>query len=46
MVVGGGSRMIDLIFSIFKFLFLVGNKFLIWYLLNLFERVGFEGELW
>ncbi|ELK13141.1 Translation initiation factor eIF-2B subunit gamma [Pteropus alecto] len=42
MAVGGGSRMTDLTSSIPKPLLLVGNKPLIWYPLNLLERVGFE----
>ena len=46
MAVGGGSRMTDLTSSIPKPLLPVGNKPLIWYPLNLLERVGFEGELW
>lgn len=45
MAVGGGSRMTDLTSSIPKPLLPVGNKPLIWYPLNLLERVGFEGEL-
>lgn len=46
MAVGGGSRMTDLTSSIPKPLLPVGNKPLIWYPLNLLERVGFEGDLW
>lgn len=46
MAVGGGSRMTDLTSSVPKPLLPVGNKPLIWYPLNLLERVGFEGELW
>lgn len=46
MAVGGGSRMTDLTSSIPKPLLPVGNKPLIWYPLNLLERVGFEGESW
>ncbi|KFO20867.1 Testis-expressed sequence 2 protein [Fukomys damarensis] len=42
MAVGGGSRMTDLTSSIPKALLPVGNKPLIWYPLNLLERVGFE----
>ncbi|XP_065379563.1 translation initiation factor eIF2B subunit gamma isoform X2 [Macaca fascicularis] len=42
MAVGGGSRMTDLTSSIPKPLLPVGNKPLIWYPLNLLERVGFE----
>ncbi|KAK7803198.1 hypothetical protein U0070_005745, partial [Myodes glareolus] len=41
MAVGGGSRMTDLTPSIPKPLLPVGNKPLIWYPLNLLERVGF-----
>lgn len=44
MAAGGGSRMMDLTSSIAKPLLPVGNKPLIWYPLNLLERVGFEGE--
>ena len=46
MAVGGGSRMTDLTSSIPKPLLPVGNRPLVWYPLNLLERVGFEGELW
>uniref|UniRef100_A0A8C8SNZ7 Translation initiation factor eIF2B subunit gamma n=1 Tax=Pelusios castaneus TaxID=367368 RepID=A0A8C8SNZ7_9SAUR len=42
MAAGGGSRMMDLTSSIPKPLLPVGNKPLIWYPLNLLERVGFE----
>ncbi|XP_007077353.2 translation initiation factor eIF-2B subunit gamma isoform X1 [Panthera pardus] len=42
MAAGGGSRMTDLTSSIPKPLLPVGNKPLIWYPLNLLERVGFE----
>ncbi|XP_010980569.1 translation initiation factor eIF2B subunit gamma isoform X1 [Camelus dromedarius] len=42
MAVGGGSRMTDLTSSIPKPLLPVGNRPLIWYPLNLLERVGFE----
>uniref|UniRef100_A0A8D1TQ68 Translation initiation factor eIF2B subunit gamma n=1 Tax=Sus scrofa TaxID=9823 RepID=A0A8D1TQ68_PIG len=42
MAVGGGSRMTDLTSSVPKPLLPVGNKPLIWYPLNLLERVGFE----
>ncbi|XP_006634726.1 translation initiation factor eIF2B subunit gamma [Lepisosteus oculatus] len=42
MAAGGGSRMMDLTYSIPKPLLPVGNKPLIWYPLNLLERVGFE----
>uniref|UniRef100_A0A7M4G2N5 Translation initiation factor eIF2B subunit gamma n=1 Tax=Crocodylus porosus TaxID=8502 RepID=A0A7M4G2N5_CROPO len=42
MAAGGGSRMMDLTSSIAKPLLPVGNKPLIWYPLNLLERVGFE----
>lgn len=45
MAVGGGSRMTDLTSSVPKPLLPVGNKPLIWYPLNLLERVGFEGKL-
>ncbi|KAJ8011969.1 hypothetical protein DPEC_G00063840 [Dallia pectoralis] len=42
MAAGGGSRMMDLTYSTPKPLLPVGNKPLIWYPLNLLERVGFE----
>ncbi|XP_067893081.1 translation initiation factor eIF-2B subunit gamma isoform X1 [Heterodontus francisci] len=42
MAAGGGSRMMDLTSNIPKPLLLVGNKPLIWYPLNLMERLGFE----
>ncbi|XP_069498456.1 translation initiation factor eIF2B subunit gamma [Ambystoma mexicanum] len=42
MAVGGGSRMMDLTSSIPKALLLVGSKPLIWYPINMLERVGFE----
>ncbi|XP_051855845.1 translation initiation factor eIF-2B subunit gamma [Antechinus flavipes] len=42
MAAGGGSRMTDLTSSVPKPLLPVGNKPLIWYPLNLLERVGFE----
>ncbi|XP_043941696.1 translation initiation factor eIF-2B subunit gamma [Protopterus annectens] len=42
MAAGGGSRMMDLTASIPKALLPVANKHLIWYPLNLLERVGFE----
>ncbi|XP_066548154.1 translation initiation factor eIF2B subunit gamma isoform X2 [Amia ocellicauda] len=42
MAAGGGSRMMDLTYSTPKALLPVGNKPLIWYPLNLLERVGFE----
>nr|XP_008164948.1 translation initiation factor eIF-2B subunit gamma isoform X2 [Chrysemys picta bellii] len=42
MAAGGGSRMMDLTSSIPKPLLPVGNKPLIWYPLNLLERIGFE----
>ncbi|KAB0386763.1 hypothetical protein FD755_001719, partial [Muntiacus reevesi] len=42
MAVGGGSRMTDLTSSIPKPLLPVGNRPLVWYPLNLLERVGFE----
>ncbi|KPP62982.1 Translation initiation factor eIF-2B subunit gamma-like [Scleropages formosus] len=42
MAAGGGSRMMDLTYSIPKPLLPIGNKPLIWYPLSLLERVGFE----
>uniref|UniRef100_A0A4W5Q9U6 Translation initiation factor eIF2B subunit gamma n=1 Tax=Hucho hucho TaxID=62062 RepID=A0A4W5Q9U6_9TELE len=42
MAAGGGSRMMDLTYNTHKPLLPVGNKPLIWYPLNLLERVGFE----
>uniref|UniRef100_A0A3P8WDY9 Translation initiation factor eIF2B subunit gamma n=1 Tax=Cynoglossus semilaevis TaxID=244447 RepID=A0A3P8WDY9_CYNSE len=42
MAAGGGSRMTDLIYNTPKPMLPVGNKPLIWYPLNLLERVGFE----
>ncbi|RXM28367.1 Translation initiation factor eIF-2B subunit gamma, partial [Acipenser ruthenus] len=42
MAAGGGSRMMDLTYSMPKPLLPVGNKPLIWYPLNLLERIGFE----
>ncbi|XP_030062830.1 translation initiation factor eIF2B subunit gamma [Microcaecilia unicolor] len=42
MAAGGGSRMMELTCSIPKALLPVANKPLIWYLLNMLERVGFE----
>lgn len=42
MAAGGGSRMTDLTYNTPKALLPVGNKPLIWYPLNLLERVGFE----
>lgn len=42
MAAGGGSRMMDLTYSTPKPLLPVGNKPLLWYPLNLLERVGFE----
>uniref|UniRef100_UPI00398EAFFE translation initiation factor eIF2B subunit gamma isoform X2 n=1 Tax=Pristiophorus japonicus TaxID=55135 RepID=UPI00398EAFFE len=42
MAAGGGSRMMDLTSNIPKPLLPVGNKPLIWYPLNLMERLGFE----
>ncbi|KAI1883235.1 hypothetical protein AGOR_G00243130 [Albula goreensis] len=42
MAAGGGSRMMDLTYSLPKPLLPVGNKPLIWYPLNLLEKVGFE----
>lgn len=44
MAAGGGSRMTDLTYNAPKPLLPVGNKPLMWYPLNLLERVGFEGE--
>lgn len=44
MAAGGGSRMTDLTYSTPKPMLPVGNKPLMWYPLNLLERVGFEGE--
>ncbi|CAG07648.1 unnamed protein product, partial [Tetraodon nigroviridis] len=43
MAAGGGSRMTDLTYNTPKAMLPVGNKPLIWYPLNLLERVGFEG---
>lgn len=45
MAAGGGSRMTDLTYNTPKSLLPVGNKPLMWYPLNLLERVGFEGEI-
>lgn len=45
MAAGGGSRMTDLTYNTPKCLLPVGNKPLMWYPLNLLERVGFEGEI-
>ncbi|XP_056277083.1 translation initiation factor eIF-2B subunit gamma [Pseudoliparis swirei] len=42
MAAGGGSRMPDLTYNIPKPMLPVGNKPLMWYPLNLLERVGFE----
>ncbi|XP_035276065.1 translation initiation factor eIF-2B subunit gamma isoform X2 [Anguilla anguilla] len=42
MAAGGGSRMMDLTYSMPKPLLPVGNKPLIWYPINLLEKVGFE----
>ncbi|XP_054616700.1 translation initiation factor eIF-2B subunit gamma [Dunckerocampus dactyliophorus] len=42
MAAGGGSRMTDLTYSTPKAMLPVGNKPLMWYPLNLLERVGFE----
>ncbi|KAJ8270855.1 hypothetical protein GJAV_G00120040 [Gymnothorax javanicus] len=42
MAAGGGSRMMDLTYSMPKPLLPVGNKPLIWYPLNSLEKVGFE----
>ncbi len=44
MAAGGGSRMTDLTYNTPKPMLPVGNKPLMWYPLNLLERVGFEGE--
>ncbi len=44
MAAGGGSRMMDLTYNTPKPLLPVGNRPLIWYPLNLLEKVGFEGE--
>lgn len=44
MAAGGGSRMTDLTYNSPKAMLPVGNKPLMWYPLNLLERVGFEGE--
>lgn len=45
MAAGGGSRMMDLTYNTPKPLLPVGNKPLIWYPLNMLERVGFEGNI-
>ncbi|XP_019727215.1 translation initiation factor eIF2B subunit gamma isoform X1 [Hippocampus comes] len=42
MAAGGGSRMTDLTYNTPKAMLPVGNRPLIWYPLNLLERVGFE----
>ncbi|KAK7945653.1 hypothetical protein WMY93_001381 [Mugilogobius chulae] len=42
MAAGGGSRMTDLTYNTPKPMLPVGNKPVIWYPLNLLERVGFE----
>uniref|UniRef100_A0A7N6FAE6 Translation initiation factor eIF2B subunit gamma n=1 Tax=Anabas testudineus TaxID=64144 RepID=A0A7N6FAE6_ANATE len=42
MAAGGGSRMTDLTYNTPKPMLPVGNKPLMWYPLNLLERVGFE----
>ncbi|KAG7264538.1 hypothetical protein CRUP_000582 [Coryphaenoides rupestris] len=42
MAAGGGSRMMDLTYNTPKPMLPVGNKPLMWYPLNLLERVGFE----
>ncbi|XP_037315026.2 translation initiation factor eIF-2B subunit gamma [Pungitius pungitius] len=42
MAAGGGSRMPDLTYNTPKPMLPVGNKPLMWYPLNLLERVGFE----
>lgn len=44
MAAGGGSRMTDLTYNTPKAMLPVGNRPLMWYPLNLLERVGFEGE--
>ena len=44
MAAGGGSRMMDLTYNTPKPMLPVGNKPLMWYPLNLLERVGFEGD--
>lgn len=44
MAAGGGSRMTDLTYNTPKPMLPVGNKPLMWYPLNLLERVGFEGD--
>lgn len=43
MAAGGGSRMTDMTYNTPKAMLPVGNKPLMWYPLNLLERVGFEG---
>lgn len=43
MAAGGGSRMTDLTYNTPKAMLPVANKPLIWYPLNLLEKVGFEG---
>lgn len=45
MAAGGGSRMTDLTYNTPKPMLPVGNKPLMWYPLNLLERVGFEGKI-
>ncbi|XP_058500708.1 translation initiation factor eIF-2B subunit gamma [Solea solea] len=42
MAAGGGSRMTDLTYNTPKPMLPIGNKPLMWYPLNLLERVGFE----
>ncbi|XP_075877454.1 translation initiation factor eIF2B subunit gamma [Nelusetta ayraudi] len=42
MAAGGGSRMTDLTYNTPKAMLPVGNRPLMWYPLNLLERVGFE----
>ncbi|XP_061550105.1 translation initiation factor eIF-2B subunit gamma [Phycodurus eques] len=42
MAAGGGSRMTDLTYNTPKAMLPVGNRPLIWYPLNLLERVGFD----
>lgn len=46
MAAGGGSRMTDLTYNTPKAMLPVGNRPLMWYPLNLLERVGFEGATW
>ncbi|XP_064415510.1 translation initiation factor eIF-2B subunit gamma [Latimeria chalumnae] len=42
MAAGGGSRMMDLTSNVPKPLLPVGNKPLLWYPVNMLERIGFE----